>query len=159
VENPLKIVLTTEGDATRAELSGEVTEDADFGPILSHPAAKLILSLENIKHLNSTGVREWLEFIKELGRQGRAVALDRCSVPIVRQLNMINNFRGVAAVESVFVPYFCKECDAEKTVLEALASPSAPLGSPLPCPDCAALMEFDDVPDTYFAFCQVKARG
>ena len=38
-----------------------------------------------------------------------------CSPAIVAQINLVNNFTGSGVVKSFYVPYFCSECDEEKS--------------------------------------------
>jgi hypothetical protein len=99
-------------------------------------------------------VREWVNLVSTLSKQGKAFALERCSVPVVNQLNMISNFRGSGQVLSFYAPYYCEECDAEHP---QLLEPSADVASRLeqqevPCPTCHKPMQFDDLPESYVAF-------
>src|SRR3954452_7833561 len=93
-----------EAGAARVFISGEMTENGDFGALLKQlPPGALVLDLVGVKRINSCGVREWVAFIA--GLRGRELVLEHCSVSIVNQLNMISAFRGEARVRSVFAPY------------------------------------------------------
>ena len=152
--NNLTVKVTSEGETSHVTLAGEITEDSDFRPVLGSAAKRLVINLEGVQRINSTGVREWINFINALGKESRDVTLDRCSVAIVQQLNMISNFRGQAKVTSIFAPYFCGSCDKDRTRLLDLSQPLPDLDATMKCPDCGEEMEFDDLPDSYLAFHQ-----
>ncbi|MCC6812068.1 MAG: hypothetical protein IT381_31895 [Deltaproteobacteria bacterium] len=138
-----------------AELSGDITEDSEFNAILSEKPLLLTLDLAGIKRINSTGVREWINFMTALRKDGARINFERCSVAIVQQLNMIANFADRAEVHSVFAPYICPSCDTEEAKLvDFKANPTPDLEAPVACPNCKETMEFDDLPESYLAFRQ-----
>jgi hypothetical protein len=57
-------------------------------------------------------------------------------------------------VKSFYVPYFCPECDEEKVLLVEAADMGPPPHEPptCRCDECDLVMDFDDMPDSYFAF-------
>jgi|SRR3954451_4237528 hypothetical protein len=151
--------VQVEDKGLRAVLAGEITESSDFGALLPRLAGRVVLDLSGIKRINSRGVREWVDFVRAAAGQGITLELDRCSVPVVHQLNLNAAFGGQCAVRSVYAPYFCPVCNAEHAQLVTLVSadPTSPAPRPrivesIPCPTCAAPMEFDDLPDRYLSF-------
>jgi len=153
MDGSLKWQLTDEAGVTRAFLAGEITEDSDFTTLLAELSTQsVVLDLSEIRRINSCGVREWINFVNSLDRNATAFVLERCSVPIVNQLNMISNFSGKGRVGSIFAPYFCPQCDKERARLIDLASPDVRIQEVVPCPTCGADMEFDDVPDRFLSF-------
>ncbi|HEY1551039.1 MAG TPA: hypothetical protein VGG28_24590, partial [Kofleriaceae bacterium] len=80
--------------------------------------------------------------------------LVECSPAIVAQINLVNNFTGSGVVKSFYVPYFCPECDEEKVLLVEAADMGPPPHEPptCRCDECDLVMDFDDMPDSYFAF-------
>jgi len=80
--------------------------------------------------------------------------LVECSPAIVAQINLVNNFTGNGVVKSFYVPYFCPECDEEKVLLVEAADMGPPPHEPptCRCDECDLVMDFDDMPDSYFAF-------
>lgn len=136
-------------------LSGCITEEADFQPIFGMNAGQLLrIDLADIERINSCGVREWIHFVSQLSRDGANYELARCSPSIVRQLNMISNFKGSGTVHSVMLPYYCSECQHEvHRTFEISGSGEQPtIDDTLPCPKCGAVAEFDDITDTYLGF-------
>lgn len=155
----LSCEIAREGRSLRAKLSGEITEDFDVAPLL---AAKMtmdcdgvILDLSGVRRVNSLGVREWIRFLDALRKRvgERRVVLERCSVAIVQQLNMIATFRGTAEVRSIFAPYRCPSCHDDRELLVDVSDPRAVDVPPtIPCEGCGARMEFDDLLDVYISF-------
>jgi hypothetical protein len=72
----------------------------------------------------------------------------------VAQINLVNNFTGSGVVKSFYVPYFCPECDEEKVLLVEASDMGPPPHEPptCRCDECDLVMDFDDMPDSYFAF-------
>lgn len=148
--NTPALEVTDDGAERHVALRGAITEATDFARALEPGPRLVTIDLSSVDRVNSFGVREWIRFLKTLVDAGARVVLDRVSVPMVRQMNMIPQVRGGAEVRSVFAPYYCPACDDEQRIPLAAGSRSAPEHAP--CPACSAEMEFDDVPDAYFAF-------
>ena len=71
------------------------------------------------------------------------------------QLNMIYNFRGRAKIRSFYAPYVCDACGREEEQLIDVPAQAPGIRPNLPtfaCPDCQAVMEFDDLPERYLSF-------
>lgn len=145
--------LSTNQDSAHVALAGELTEMTDFKPLLAELSGDLVLDLAAVRRINSCGLREWLGFIKALRDSGKRFVLERCSVPVVAQLNMISSFVGGADVRSVYAPYYCMRCDAEHQRLIITDQTAAEqLRVPFPCPQCGVPMELDDLPDHFLSF-------
>lgn len=147
--------IDADEQVAHVHLAGEITETADFAPVLSHQRPQVILDLEGIKRINSCGVREWINFINALNRAGSRVTLEKCSVPIVNQLNMISNFKGGGDITSIFAPYYCEGCDQEHfRLVDVVPEIKEKLLESVPCPQCARPMEFDELLDSFLGFTQ-----
>jgi hypothetical protein len=157
---------------THVELFGEIDENADFAELRRRLKGVVVFHLAEVRRINSCGVREWVNFVRELG-QSRAdpddpddqesrvteLVLTHCSPAIVTQLNMIYNFRGQAKVRSFLAPYVCRACDHEEDVLldvETHFAGAGPVRSRRPpeltCEKCSGKLELDDLPERYFSF-------
>jgi hypothetical protein len=143
------------------EFAGEIDENADFGELRRRLRGAVTFDLAEVRRINSCGVREWVNFVRELGAPGPAqvdeLTFVSCSPAIVTQLNMIYNFRGHAHVRSFLAPYVCQECDHEESklleVAEHFPGPGKLRRPPdFTCPRCAGNMEFDDLPERYLSF-------
>ena len=142
-------------DRVRVVLKGEIDENARLGELARRLDGKVVLDLAGVRRINSAGVREWVNFIRDLP-QVTEISLARCSPTITNQLNMIFNFRGKATVESFYAPYVCEECDLEVDILinvEEHFSDRDPTKAPsFTCERCGAELTFDDIPERYFSF-------
>lgn len=152
--------LSTDQGISQVALSGELTEMADFAPLLAELTGDLVLDLAAVRRINSCGLREWLSFIKALRDAGRRFVLERCSVQVVAQLNMISSFLGGANVRSVYAPYYCMRCDGSHQRLIITDETAAEqLRVPFPCPTCGVPMELDDLPDHFLSFMKRTGRS
>jgi hypothetical protein len=141
------------GERLRVQLRGEINENADFTELGRQLRGDVTLFLDGITRINSCGVREWVNFVREL--QVDSLVFARCSPPVVNQLNAIYNFRGVAQVESFLAPYVCETCHVDEYKLLQTADhfPDDALHVPaFRCARCGGIMTFDELPERYLAF-------
>ncbi len=136
---------------TLMSIGGAITEASDFAPLLERATDKVRVDLGGLRRINSSGVREWIRFVTALS-EAREVVLERCAVPFVQQLNMIANMAGAARVASIMLPYYCADCDDERTILSTIGDDGVDIPEEPPCPDCHKPMEFDDIVETYAGF-------
>jgi hypothetical protein len=146
--------IQTKPGATLVEFFGEVDENVDFAELRRRLSGPVVFDLGRVRRINSCGVREWVNFVRDLA--GKAdLTFVACSPAIVTQLNMIYNFRGHAKVASFLAPYVCASCENEEEKLLDVAT-NFPGRSREPptyvCARCGGQMEFDDLPERYFAF-------
>jgi anti-anti-sigma regulatory factor len=145
--------IRTEGDECRLVFRGQLDEHSDFRLLLPQVPKKVTLDLEGIERINSSGVRQWIDFVDELRLAGVDFVLDRCSLAVVAQLNMVVNFGGKAPVLSLFAPYHCESCDEERLRwLKVHSGIAMELSQTFPCPVCSTPMELDDLPARFLAF-------
>ena len=132
---------------TKISLSGAIDEWSDFDTLFDEipPRTKVIIDLSQVKRISSVGVRIWICFIEKLKQHEMPAELEGCSVVIVRQLNMISQFRGHAVLRSAYAPYYCSRCNKEQLRLIDLASDvAAQLHKPMLCPSCGAEIDLDE---------------
>jgi len=143
----------TRGDKKVVILKGVIDEDTTFEGILKL-GGPYIFNFRELTSINSCGIRTWVNFLKDLGTM--QIFYEECLPLIVRQLNMVPSFLGGAKVLSVYLPYVCENCEAEKLVLldgKQLDNPLANLKETMKCEECEkGEMEFDGHPQQYFAF-------
>jgi anti-anti-sigma regulatory factor len=140
---------------TIVEFFGEIDENADFAELRRRLKGEVVFHLAEVRRINSCGVREWVNFVRELPSVGELV-FTHCSPAIVTQLNMIFNFRGDAKVRSFLAPYICEACGVEEEkLLDAkthFPDRNALVPPEFKCDKCSGKMEFDDLPERYLAF-------
>ncbi|MEO8706852.1 MAG: hypothetical protein ABI867_42895, partial [Kofleriaceae bacterium] len=137
------------------KLGGVIDEDNELGDLVDKiPNGTAVIDLGEVERINSCGVRDWVNWLSKLETNGTRSVLVECSPAIVAQINLVNNFTGSGAVKSFYVPYFCPECDEEKVLLVEATDMGPPPHEPptCRCDECDLVMDFDDMPDSYFAF-------
>jgi anti-anti-sigma regulatory factor len=142
-------------DVVYVKLSGVIDEDNELQELTEKiPQGTAVIDLAEIERINSCGVRDWVNWLGRVEKQGSRVVLVECSPAIVAQINLVNNFTGTGVVKSFFAPYFCPNCDREKVLLiESGDMGSGPHKAPTcRCDECDGAMDFDDMEDSYFAF-------
>lgn len=143
------------GDVSYVKLGGVIDEDNELGELVDKiPIGTAVIDLGEIERINSCGVRDWVNWLSKLETNGTRSVLVECSPAIVAQINLVNNFTGSGVVKSFYVPYFCPECDEEKVLLVEATDMGPPPHEPptCRCDECDLVMDFDDMPDSYFAF-------
>jgi hypothetical protein len=143
------------GERMVVQLRGEINENADLSELERILRGKVTLLLDGITRINSCGVREWVNLMREL-RRVSSLVFARCSPTVVTQLNSIYNFRGRAKVESFFAPYVCEVCRVDDYKLldvnEHFPDRSEPHVPAFRCSRCGGVMMFDELPERYLAF-------
>jgi anti-anti-sigma regulatory factor len=143
------------GDVSYVKLGGVIDEDNELADLVERiPSGTALIDVGEIERINSCGVRDWVNWLGKLDSQGAKSVLVECSPAIVAQINLVNNFTGTGVVKSFYVPYFCPECDEEKVLLVETSEMGPPPHEPptCRCDECDLVMDFDDMPDSYFAF-------
>jgi hypothetical protein len=146
--------IQTRPGAIVVEFHGEIDEHSDFGDLRARLHGPTIFDLGRVRRINSCGVREWVNFVRDLAATTQLTFV-ACSPAIVTQLNMIYNFRGPARIASFLAPYVCASCEAEEEKLLDVAAhfPDRSREPPgFKCSKCSGTLEFDDLPERYLAF-------
>jgi hypothetical protein len=137
--------------------------DDDFAiPLDSLEGVQFLdLDLVNVKGINSSGTRRLAQWASEMQKKHPSLKVRIFNVPsvVVRQLNLIRaNTWSAFEVQSVFIPYYCSQCDQDDQSRlahreEIIKSPDlTPLSQkPVICLKCGEPMELDVDPSTYFA--------
>lgn len=142
-------------DLSFVKLAGVIDEDNELTELTDKiHGSTVVIDLGEVDRINSCGVRDWVNWLGRVEAKDIDVVLVECSPAIVAQINLVNNFTGNGVVKSFYVPYFCPECDEEKVLLCETAEMGPPPHEPpiCRCDECDLVMDFDDMPDSYFAF-------
>lgn len=142
------------------KLSGVIDEDNELFDLLDQlGGGTVVIDLCDIERINSCGVRDWVNWLTQLGRKGTDVILVECSPAVVAHINLVDGFIAESAIHSFYAPYFCPICEIEKVLLlelDEMKAMEAPTPPSCRCDECHGVMEFDE-DDAYFAFVP-KAR-
>lgn len=138
-------------------LRGDIIEKTDFDGLLSQLSSlDLTFDMAGVRYLNSTGIRRWVEFLERIDTEAKYHFV-RCSVAFVTQLGLVSRAVGRGKVVSFMAPYYCEMCDREnQQLLQTKSLPADGGGIPTPpdfdCPQCGGPLEFDELPERFFAF-------
>ncbi|HVK88816.1 MAG TPA: PilZ domain-containing protein [Kofleriaceae bacterium] len=143
-----------DGERTRVVLRGDFTEATRFDELLPAMVGRVVFDMAQVTYMNSLGVRAWCEFLRAARIQG--YEFHACSVPFILQASMVRDVIGRGTVTSFFAPFHCIGCDhQEERLLQSAAILASALEPPVfKCPSCGGALEFDDLPERYFAFLQ-----
>ena len=146
--------VVKDGERTRVVLRGDFTEATRFDELLPSMVGRVVFDTAQVTYMNSLGVRAWCEFLRQARIQG--YEFHACSVPFILQASMVRDVIGRGTVTSFFAPFHCIGCDhQEERLLQTAAILASNLEPPVfKCPSCGGALEFDDLPERYFAFLQ-----
>jgi anti-anti-sigma regulatory factor len=153
-----KLVTTIEQRRSGARVikfAGVLDEHARLAELTAQVGTGVtLINLAGVERINSSGTRDWVNWLEALEANGARPALIACSPAVVAQLNRIKNFAHHAVVKSFQVPYHCAACDADKLLLVHIADMGeAPHSAPTcTCNICERPMELADESGNYFAF-------
>lgn len=144
--------VVKDGERTRVVLRGDFTEATRFDELLPAMVGRVVFDTAQVTYMNSLGVRAWCEFLRQARIQG--YEFHACSVPFILQASMVRDVIGRGTVTSFFAPFHCIGCDhQEERLLQSAAILASDLEPPVfKCPSCGGALEFDDLPERYFAF-------
>ena len=150
--------VVKDGERIRVVLRGDFTEATRFDELLPAMVGRVVFDMAQVTYMNSLGVRAWCEFLRQARIQG--YEFHACSIPFVLQASMVRDVIGRGTVTSFFAPFHCIGCDhQEERLLQSAAILASNLEPPVfKCPNCGGPLEFDDLPERYFAFLQDDAE-
>ena len=134
-------------------LRGDLCDPCELETLLAEfQGGTFEIDLEGIRRINSVGTRIWLRFIDQLEDRAAKVRFERCSVAVVHQLNLLDNFLGDGSIGSVMAPFLCEECNRYYDLPIILEKDvAAQLAIERKCPQCGEVMEFDDLEEYYMS--------
>src|SRR5262245_48710445 len=143
--------VVTVGDAALVRVVGTIDEwFPGFGDLAGMTA--VVIDVSGVRFMTSFGVARWMKALAATP-PSTTKYLAGCPPIFVEQLNMILNFAGSAKILSLFVPYTCARCGAEKDeLLDVLAAGSQISDAALPekpCPQCGGELVFDVINASY----------
>jgi serine/threonine protein kinase len=116
----------------------------------------VVIDVARMTRMTSFGVRQWLKAMDALPKSIADLYLLGCPTFFVDQLNMVLNFGGAAKVLTVVAPHTCPSCGVESgEVIDVLAERASLVKGGVPekdCGRCGGKLEFDETPESYFAF-------
>jgi len=151
----LQVQKQQKGDLLVVSLKGGLDETVDLNLEIGNTTPPRIdFVMKEVVRINSQGIKVWLRYLQSLQGKVSTIRLLDCSAAVVEAMNSISNFASGAIVESVYVPFFCKDCRKEFLGLFRVGDiKKLALKIPdLNCPSCQGGASFDDVEKEYFYF-------
>lgn len=146
----LQISQTIAGGVLTVSFRGAIDEGSDLGKIDLQNHKTVIFDLGEVDYINSIGIRSWLVFFKQAGRD-RVFVFRRCSEMIVMQMGLVNGFLPLGSkIESVYVPYVCDDCGTTEKTLFVFGGAQTLPETERPCPKCEKTMTLEVPPQKYF---------
>ena len=100
-------------------------------------------------------MRDWVNWLGKVEKNGAKVVLVECSPAIVAQINLVNNFTGQRRGQELLRPVLLPQLRSGKGAArrDARRRAAAPFKAPTcRCDECDGPMDFDDMEESYFAF-------
>lgn len=149
--------LTSRDGVSTLKLVGVVDEDNELVSLETKlSSGPLVLDLSEIDRINSCGVRDWVNWLGRIEKNGARPVFISCSPAIVAQINLVHNFTAGGIVKSFYAPYYCPRCEKEKLLRletrDLLSQAPITTAPTCRCDECDGPMEFDDMEESYFAF-------
>lgn len=112
----LQFTTTQENGKTILVLSGQVDESFPQELHNIKPPAEMLINLDQVKMINSLGIREWIKFMGSMS--ATKIEFVNCPKIFIDQVNMVQGFIGSnCKIVSFYVPYFNEDANVEKNVL------------------------------------------
>ncbi|MCB0389891.1 MAG: hypothetical protein KDD58_01300 [Bdellovibrionales bacterium] len=96
---------------------GMIDEHVKLPPMPEFVVEILIIDLNDVKMINSVGIRLWMEWLKSIPSD-TSIVFRNVVKPLVEQASMVKGFLPKGSkVESFYVPYYYEERDEVEMVL------------------------------------------
>lgn len=151
-----------EGSPPELTLTGSIDESADFTQLHLPKTKILAINLDGITHVNSLGIRSWIQWVATLTNIETYI-FKKCPMVIINQVNILQGLLPAgSSIESFYIPFFCASCGHDGKVLaergkdfyESSENKDAQIEIRLEriCPKCNQLYCADVAPARYFRF-------
>ena len=120
--------------------------------------ATIEMDLGGIDYLNSSGVRNWVEFLESLEKRRKLDFLHVSEIFLERANDHLEMLGPAGTpVRMVDAPYFCESCQhrqVQRLRSEDVRRPEGqePVPPAFDCEKCGKMLSFDEIPEDYFGF-------
>lgn len=112
----LQFATQNENGKMSLTLAGQIDESFPQEMLALKPSGEMIINLDQVKMINSLGIREWIKFMATLA--GSKIDFIKCPKIFIDQVNMVQGFiTPNCKIKSFYVPYFNEDANVEKNVL------------------------------------------
>ena len=144
------------GGGVLVTAQGDFTEAVNFAALAERlaPEQLIVFDMARVRYVSSAGVKAWCELVAMLG--GKQYIFRHISLAFASQASMVPMVLGEGTVLSAEAPYHCPTCQRDELRLLETKSLFIDDGNVTPpvlrCIGCGGELEFDDVPNRYFAY-------
>lgn len=144
------------GGGVLVTVQGDFTEAVSFAALAERLATekRIAFDMARVRYISSAGVKAWCDLVGKL--EGRQVVFRHCSLAFASQAAMVPMVLGGGSVLSAEAPYHCPTCQRDELRLVETKSLFIDDGNVTPpllrCASCSGELEFDDVPNRFFAY-------
>lgn len=158
----LETDLQCRGPLTYLRLAGMIDETHGLADLLSQIRGDvLIIDLAHIQSISSSGVREWMQWQRQLHHRVKHVVLCECSPAVMDKLQAVSNFNERGYISSFYVRFFCPVCEIERAALIDIDEIKNDGTFHVPdtrCDSCDSMMAFDESMDAFSLFVRELGR-
>lgn len=142
-------------------LKGVLDAHTSFEKMVGKLPAVLILNCRQVHHMNSSAVREWMNYFSKARAAGTQFSFVECPQPIIDFININPAMLCGGKVTSASCPFFCSRCkhDVDITFNSEELSHWQDHIETKHCPSCSQLLGLDCNPDEFFRFTQDQSPG
>lgn len=147
----LKILVDEVDSELKVTLEGQINEDSNFDSLKNLKGDKITINFKNIEHINSCGIRDWIELQKN-HFHFKKINYEQCPQIIIEQMNIVAGFvHEKGEIKSFYAPYYSESEDKE---YKLLLSPSEVVDGKAPVKknQNGEELEFDEIEAQYFNF-------
>ena len=106
--------------SVNVSLDGRITEETELPSLNLDGVAEVVIDLEKVSYINSTGVRSWMIWNTKRADEYPSTKVTFSNLPVVlsRQMFAIAGFLPKGAkIASLTAHYYCEECDSTTKIL------------------------------------------
>lgn len=112
----LEFIQNKTDEKTLIVLKGQIDESFPEELCKLQTEKNIIIDLDQIKMINSLGIREWIKFMNSFS--SKEIAFINTPKIFIDQINMVQGFiTPNCSVQSFYVPYFNEDTNSEKNIL------------------------------------------
>jgi|GEM_PF-1770715 len=137
--------------------SGTLNEEAyaQYVKLAESLPKSCVFDFGGVSFINSTGVRDWIKFIR-LVQTGRTIVFERCTDSLIGNMNLMPYMVGEATIKSVLRNSTCPKCGALDAILLVQGKDFDGNGHMLSdtpaCRTCKTIVVWDMPDSEYFLF-------
>jgi serine/threonine protein kinase len=148
------VTRVSRGDGALVTLRGNIDQTFESRCLSQLTNGSMAIDLEGVNRVTSFGIREWCKAIQLVSAP--YIGFIKVKPSMVTQFNVVAGASGNGEIVTLYAPFICSSCGSVfeklydlRTEFEELTSA---VNTHVPCPQCAAPSELDELPSVYLNF-------